>query len=240
MTDLSWQYPSTVVASAPQIETVAMRCARLLLSCADLEWRHHGIGVLQAYASTGPYLQPPWATKMDELRFHIWHPDLVIPGIQENGAAHNHRFHLSSVVLLGNIDHVELKLIPKPAGKYTVMQLVNARAAQETTGSFHVDPMPTGKNFDVEEYPHCITKGDAYYFAAGGFHRSAPRVVPGSKGYCITAVSKWDTKGSAGLLVERGKPWRNAFGNPENLDGEAMQAHVDAAMKQLRRAYAWD
>lgn len=58
-----------------------------------LEWRHHGTGMLQAYTPKG------------DARVHIWHPDLLVPGIVTSGSMHNHRYGFHSEVLVGAIVH---------------------------------------------------------------------------------------------------------------------------------------
>jgi hypothetical protein len=55
-----------------------------------LVWRHHGLGALQAELS-------------DTLRVHIWHPELVSLGMTWPRCVHDHRFDLTSAVVLGSI-----------------------------------------------------------------------------------------------------------------------------------------
>ena len=55
-----------------------------------LEWRHHGLGMLQAEFS-------------DTLRIHIWHPDLVDPKMAWPRCVHDHRFDLVSAVVVGAV-----------------------------------------------------------------------------------------------------------------------------------------
>lgn len=56
----------------------------------DLVWRHHGLGMLQAELS-------------EELRIHIWHPRLVSPGMVWPRCVHDHRFDITSAVVIGEI-----------------------------------------------------------------------------------------------------------------------------------------
>lgn len=55
-----------------------------------LKWRHHGLGMLQAEFS-------------EELRMHIWHPKLVSPGMAWPRCVHDHRFDITSAVVVGEI-----------------------------------------------------------------------------------------------------------------------------------------
>ena len=55
-----------------------------------LEWRHHGLGMLQAELS-------------EALRIHIWHPSLVSPGMAWPRCVHDHRFDLVSAVVVGTV-----------------------------------------------------------------------------------------------------------------------------------------
>lgn len=56
----------------------------------SLKWRHHGLGMLQAEFS-------------EELRMHIWHPKLVSPGMAWPRCVHDHRFDITSAVVVGEI-----------------------------------------------------------------------------------------------------------------------------------------
>jgi hypothetical protein len=55
-----------------------------------LEWRHHGLGMLQAELS-------------ETLRIHIWHPRLVSDGMVWPRCVHDHRFDIVSAVVYGAV-----------------------------------------------------------------------------------------------------------------------------------------
>lgn len=56
--------------------------ARFLRSDTS-NWRHHGIGLLQAYVLEGPI----------EYRVHVWHPELRFVD-DDSGMIHDHRFEI--------------------------------------------------------------------------------------------------------------------------------------------------
>lgn len=58
-----------------------------------LEWRHHGLGMLQAELS-------------ESLRIHVWHPTLVSPDMSWPRCVHDHRFDLQSMVVVGAVRDV--------------------------------------------------------------------------------------------------------------------------------------
>ena len=58
-----------------------------------LAWRHHGLGILQAELS-------------ESLRIHIWHPELVSPGMAWPRCVHDHRFDITSAVVFGEVRDV--------------------------------------------------------------------------------------------------------------------------------------
>src|SRR5690348_1439519 len=64
-----------------------------------LQWRQSGLGMLQAYVLQG---------SEQEVRVHIWHPSIKLPGIDEAGLGHDHRFDMTSWVLVGRLTHVEV------------------------------------------------------------------------------------------------------------------------------------
>jgi hypothetical protein len=58
-----------------------------------LSWRHHGLGMLQAELS-------------ETLRVHVWHPSLVSPGMTWPRCVHDHRFDITSAVIVGEVRDV--------------------------------------------------------------------------------------------------------------------------------------
>lgn len=64
---------------------------------ARMQWRHHGLGMLQAEFD-------------DELRIHLWYPNLrVLPrGLRE---VHDHRFDLESTIIVGSIIDTQYDVI---------------------------------------------------------------------------------------------------------------------------------
>lgn len=83
---------------------------RLILESVTVEhpllrWRHHKIGVLQAYVVEGKRYYDM------ETRIHVWHPSLALAD-EDSGRMHDHRFDLRSYVLLGAIHDTEIKTIP--------------------------------------------------------------------------------------------------------------------------------
>lgn len=127
----------------------------------SLTWRHHGIGVLQAYVSekTEP-----------ELRVHIWARELLKHGIENNGDIHDHRFDLVSHVLAGAVGHEEFLPTPQPGGPWRMMSLTHARAAKET--GYHGPTTDLDGEYTVERNGMFIPAGCTYYFPASAFHRS--------------------------------------------------------------------
>jgi len=139
-----------------------------------MKWRHHGIGALQGYVHEG---DDP------EIRIHIWSKDLVKAGIHENGDAHNHRFDMTSHVLIGQIVHEEFDIEPSSTGEYTTMEVTHARKA--SGNNFHGPTSGTAKRYTVRRHMGSICAGNFYTFPAGLFHRN---IVSGE--ITITCVEK--------------------------------------------------
>lgn len=139
-----------------------------LLDAKTLEWRHHGIGLLQAYLL---YANP-------EVRLHIWHPDLLIPGMEKSGQIHDHRFLLVSTVLVGSITHTEFNLTPSPNGAWRKWTVLNARKALDARKALNASsgaepPQPADDaRYDAETFGMSIDQDEAYEFEAGEFHKS--------------------------------------------------------------------
>ena len=94
----------TTVTKTANTQTLRALVERLLPS---LEWRHHGIGVLQGYVREDA--DP-------EIRVHIWSRDLARPGMEASGDVHDHRCDLVSHVLVGRVVHEEWFAAPDVAG----------------------------------------------------------------------------------------------------------------------------
>jgi len=137
-----------------------------------LKWRHHGIGALQAYVLEKG--EP-------EMRIHIWHPRLVMPG---KLSMHDHRFDMTSDVLLGEIDHVEMILTPDESGTYQKWAIMNARRAEEGKQINEALTLQPGR-FNSRDVAYTIKAGESYHFPRRCFHRSAIR------GLAVTLVTKW-------------------------------------------------
>lgn len=168
----------------------------------ELSWRHNGIGVLQGYVAEG--------LQSTESRFHIWHPDLILPGMAEGGLYHDHRFDLVSSVLYGEIHHDELGILPDVNGEFEFALVHNARKAKSMgghrDGEYHSDPERTGERFNLSHNPMVITADHTYSFPKAGFHGSS------SPGLAITYVVKKNQENiRAKLIVPFGKEYTHAF-----------------------------
>ncbi len=178
----------------------------------SLRWRRHGIGVIQAYIREGGG---------DEVRIHVWHPDLVRPGIADHGDIHDHRFDLHSVVLHGTLQHEEFHTEPDPDGPWRVHQITHAR--QNPTGEFrdnvhHVVPgplSPTAVRVTAVSATYEFGPADWYAFRRGHFHRSrASELV-------VTVATKTDqVDAGARVLSRHGSAPVNAFDPADNGDIE--------------------
>jgi hypothetical protein len=144
----------------PQHEALRRRAVEALES--GLEWRHHGIGVLQAYISEGEGV---------EHRLHIWSRSLLKSGINASGDAHDHRFDMISHVLFGVVQNEEWELEESPRGTWTTMTLVHARAAG-VDRKFHAPMTSTGLRYVRTVCATRIPAGFLYRFPARQFHRS--------------------------------------------------------------------
>lgn len=185
---------------------------RAILS-EQLQWRHHGIGCLQAYFHEGD----------TETRVHIWHPDLVLPNFDEtNGRVHDHRFPFKSYVMLGAIyNEVWNVSLGQPnyqhSNPWVLYECVNAREAKERGGTFH----ETLGRFDERDYSvtragDWFHEGTNYDMPARQFHFSKVTELT------VTVVTKIGmTDGYARILGKKGVELVHAFDHntviPRNL-----------------------
>ena len=142
-----------------------MRAARVLVASLmpKLEWRHSGLGMLQAYIKEG---------EGDELRVHVWDRRLRRERIEDAGLLHDHRFDMTSTILLGILRQQEVHLRPYDqrvdpyADAYSIYEIrsnyrksKNSAAIVETPGAWEAH----FRNVDLEA-------GDQYDYPRGEFH----------------------------------------------------------------------
>lgn len=132
-----------------------------------LKWRHHGIGALQAYVS-------------ETVRIHVWHDTLVLPGMRESGAIHDHRFDLESTVLVGGLTNREYgEDLPDgvPLGEFDMYEVVKTsdRVAE-------LRKIATRNFISVRET--LLGEGCTYTYPKRRFHESIHR------GTTVTLVTK--------------------------------------------------
>jgi len=178
--------------------SVAALKAMVLALFPTLEWRHHGIGVLQGYVAEDA--EP-------EVRVHVWDRALLKPGMDVSGDIHDHRFDLVSHVLVGAVAHEEIIPVSNDAGDWAMLKLTHARAAKENAYHGPTEPLPG--RFGVLRSAHVIEAGNTYRFPAGRFHRS-----PVLSNTAVTVVEKHNqTSASARILHPLETPPVMAFGH---------------------------
>lgn len=191
----------------------SMLRATLVASWEGLRWRHHGVGALQAYLRE--HRDP-------EIRVHIWSPKLVRPGIIGHGNAHDHRFDLTSYVLVGGLRDTRYSVTADINGDWSVCSVENARsagAAKNFDGE-HGAPMFHGfVELDVREFG----AGSSYWIPRGDFH-STETTAP----LTVTVCAMSRKKGLARLLVPRGEEPVHAFGEEFLTPSELVSLVRDA------------
>lgn len=200
-------------------------CALVLALMPSLKWRHNGLGLLQAYIREGV---------ADEMRVHVWHPSLRREGIEKSGLIHDHRFAITSQVLVGTIAQYEYDLFPSEFGYWVQHEVVHARAAMQddkarkkAAGLLTLLP----GRFDATILSRPVHAGQRYGYPKRAFHHS------NVKGLAVTILTKSDQDEiPARILAPHGEPVVHAFSDP--LPESAWQAPlVDAreALDQLWR-----
>lgn len=187
---------SPLVLSGGSLVDSVLR-ASLVACWPSLQWRHHGIGALQAYVRE--HTDP-------EIRVHVWSPLLVRPGIIGHGNAHDHRFDLTSYVLVGELVDTRYAVTADVNGDWSVCSVENARSAgaEKNYDGEHGAPMFHGF---VERDVRRFSAGSSYWIPRGDFH-STESAEP----LTVTVCAMARKKGLARLLVPRGEHPVHAFG----------------------------
>jgi len=211
-----------------------------LLTSPELRWRHHGIGLLQAYLVEGrPGGDPACGPPDTETRIHVWHPSLRLSGMDDSGLMHDHRFDLESRVLLGAMHDTEIHLsqtfLLRPyegEERLLVWKIQNARAKEET-GEGWVK-LESEAVFMAERVSHVYSMGSSYTCKRGQFHRSDV------EGLTVTLCTKRNQSSSpARLLAREGVTPRHAFADDPNryrdASGPECRALIEEASLQLAK-----
>jgi len=215
--------PLTQVSRIDPDELAYLRglVARLI---PTLDWRHNGLGLMQAYVHEGV---------RRELRVHVWDRSLHRPGIERSGLLHDHRFDLRSTLLLGDLVNVEYHLTPDPDGPYALHSVVPARKAFAMSGQHDGLVRDLGDRVSVttREVPLCA--GDRYFFPKLQFHGTLAHNLT------VTLVEKLNqTDDLARILAPRDEPVVHAFANPYSKD--RTQPVLDQAQRLLLKLSGYE
>lgn len=154
-----------------------------------LEWRHHGTGMLQAYVSPCH-------------RLHVWHPALLLPGMRESGAWHDHRFSFTSTVLTGRIRHH--RILEAEHGPHLAMWKIPGASSGSTE-----DLIQAGSGRFAFAPEEIMERGASYTVRRGEFHHAHQLI---GDGVAVTSVLLWDKRDEpATLLAPEGTTPAHAF-----------------------------
>lgn len=195
--------PATDRTVISQIDSETLSLLRAIVANAmpRLQWRHSGLGMLQAYILEG---------NQQEVRVHVWHPSLKLPGIDGAGLGHDHRFDMTSCVLTGQLTHVEILTSPDPAGDWKVYEVVNARKALMETGTQAGEFRLIEETVRITKHAMPISAGSVYFFPKSSFHETQP-----DSQFVITLALKTNQHTSpARVLCRVGREPLNAYGTP--------------------------
>jgi len=213
-----------------------------LITSPELRWRHHGIGLLQAYLVEGrPGAELALGLPDTETRIHVWHPSLRLAGMDDSGLMHDHRFDLESRVLLGAMHDTEIHLsqiFPTSAAmraflvrpsegeeRLLVWKIQNARAAKES-GEGWVK-LESEAVFRADRVSHVYSMGSSYTCKRGQFHRSDV------EGLTVTLCTKRNQSSSpARLLAREGVTPRHAFADDPNRYHDASSPECRALIEE--------
>ena len=174
-----------------------------------LEWRHHGTGMLQAYAPGN-----------EEVRIHVWHPALLLPGMAESGGMHNHRFTLRSTVVLGSILHDRLSVAPHVDGAYLLWRIgLGSKSADKDLSPYRQVAV---RNHGTEQFQ----AGTTYELEKWAYHHARP-CTDIAVTYVVLGDKETDT--SASLLAPCGTVPVAAFSHNVNtplIQSTLHRAHV--------------
>lgn len=213
----------TTIVDAPGSRALAAFVKHFITASRPAQWRHTGLGLLQAYVTEGEGY---------ECRIHVWDRELVKPGIEVSGNIHDHRFNMRATVLFGHIEHTELAFRFDTDDKdftpsHEVFHVTPARHAMTEYGRFDSELQRLGACELETSVKHVIREGQAYHFPARQFHFAK------SAGLAVTVVEKYEQRGTARIIAPLGIVPVHAF-EIEDTPGKP-QLLLNAAAALARR-----
>lgn len=179
------RYDLTRVRRVAPTRLAELRALAFKALAGPLDWRHHALGVLQAYLVEG---------ERNEVRIHVWHPDLVRTNIAiDGGRPHDHRFNLRSTVLVGSVDHEELIVEHLPRDRAEMPEWIEYTVQHARKGAAPL--APTGRALRAHSNAGTIAAGHVYEFPAGAFHRSRIREP------AVTLVTKLEQRAAPARVL---------------------------------------
>lgn len=145
------------------------------LASPTLQWRRHGIGVVQAYLT-------------ESTRLHVWHPSAETVTI-DDGMIHDHRFDLTSTVIFGQIENV--LVTPRRGDEYRMYEVLHALLGR-TDAPVALDGM-----FSVSTLHLKYPAGSTYSMPARTFHRTI------AEPYTVTLVQKYNQEERPARILSR-------------------------------------
>jgi hypothetical protein len=177
--------------------------------------------MLQAYVLEGT---------QREFRVHIWHPSLKLKGIDGAGLGHDHRFNMTSWILVGQLTHVEIMTSADPIGGWKMYEVVNARKALKETGTRAGEFRRVEGAVRLVKHAMAISAGNAYSFPKRSFHET----YPDSQIVVTVALKANQDASPARILCKVGQEPLNAFGTslPE-AQCKLVLAEAEAALRDV-------
>jgi hypothetical protein len=128
-----------------------------------LQWRHHGLGMLQAELS-------------ETLRIHVWHPKLVSEGMAWPRCVHDHRFDIHSAVVVGGV--IDVPCYVSLSGHRTPTE-----AGWDNVNVYEIEHAKNQDRLVLEK--GCSTATSAKKLAQGSVYQGEPVFHKAGGGYLI-------------------------------------------------------
>jgi hypothetical protein len=177
-----------------------------------INWRHHGLGMLQSEVT-------------DDIRIHVWHPELRTIPTDSLRSVHDHRFDIMSAVLIGEIEDVPWQVSTLRAFQRTSTNMFAIKHAKIQDGVAD-DVTPLGEVWAAARTVRRFQAGEVYTIDRRVFHQTIVH------GLAVTVVYRSGFDNEPARVLGHADPAKpEPFGGHKPIESGIVRDHESRTLR---------